>query len=33
MKTQIVLFVAAALVPSVFADAPKLNQYPSLGEW
>ena len=33
MKTQILLLVAAAVVPSVLADAPKLNQYPSLGEW
>ena len=33
MKTQILFLVAAALAPSVLADAPKLNQYPSLGDW
>ncbi|KAH6621556.1 hypothetical protein B0J18DRAFT_458043 [Chaetomium sp. MPI-SDFR-AT-0129] len=32
MKTQIFFVVAAALLPSVLGDAPKLNQYSSLDD-
>ena len=31
--TQVLLLVAAALVPSALADKPKLNQYGSLDDW
>lgn len=33
MKSQILLLVAAAMVPSVLADKPKLNQYSTLENW
>lgn len=33
MKSQILLVVAAALVPLSLADKPKLNQYSSLDDW
>lgn len=33
MKCQTLLLVAAALVPSVLADKPKLNQYRTMNDW
>lgn len=33
MKSQILLLVAAALVPSTLADKPKLNQYRTVDDW
>jgi hypothetical protein len=33
MKCQTLLLVAAALVPSVLADKPKLNQYRTVDDW
>ncbi|KAK3299650.1 uncharacterized protein B0H64DRAFT_371966 [Chaetomium fimeti] len=33
MKCQTLLLVAAALVPSVLADKPKLNQYRTMDDW
>jgi len=33
MKSQILLLVATALVPSTLADKPKLNQYRTVDDW